>query len=78
MRQVRNIADVEGRASVERSDSPQTHHSRATGARSRGIKFPISVNENVNVVDDPAYAEIAVMLDEKMDAGWKGARPKGS
>jgi iduronate 2-sulfatase len=35
-------------------------------------------NENVNVVDDPAYAEIAMKMEAKMDEGWQGARPKDS
>ena len=38
------------------------------------IKDP---DENVNVIDDLAYADIVIKLDAKMDAGWKGARPKG-
>ena len=38
------------------------------------IKDP---DENVNVIDDLAYADIVIKLDAKMDAGWKGARPTG-
>ena len=34
-------------------------------------------NVKVNVIDDLAFADIAIKLDAKMDAGWKGSRPKG-
>ena len=42
MLQVVNRADAGGQASAAGSPSPQTPHPRATDARSRGIKFPIS------------------------------------
>ena len=42
MHQVMNRANAECQASAAGSPSPQTPHPRATDARSRGIKFPIS------------------------------------
>jgi len=42
MLQVVNTSNTEGQDSVERSPSPLTPHARATHARTRGIKFPIS------------------------------------
>ena len=40
--QMVSITETENHASAERSPSPQTPHRRATDARLRGIKFPIS------------------------------------
>lgn len=42
MRQVTNRVKAEGQAIAESSPSPQIPHPRATQARTRGIKFPIS------------------------------------
>jgi len=54
-------------------------HTKSGEVRARELYDHIKdPNENVNVIDDPAYSEIAIKLDAKMDAGWKGARPKAS
>ena len=47
MRQVISRPEAECETNAERSPSPQTPHPRATDARSRGIKFPISYSKLV-------------------------------
>ena len=61
MLQVVNRADAECQASAERSPSPQTPHPRATDARSRGIKFPISEQVHQRLADVKAPITVAIM-----------------